>query len=179
MSPRRPITAAVTAIRARGCDPSSGTACSSQRQRASHDLPPRRARISSNRRGLSRPLRARSSANGDKQGGPALFTEVRCRICRNPQIRRQVNDLLANGFTFAAIIDMLAPVNATLPHKSQITDDCVSVHRKRHFAAQVPAAELWRKIQEQYAAEEASREQGIVNILTPAAYDQSSGDARR
>jgi hypothetical protein len=67
-------------------------------------------------------------------------------------------------------LDTLQPVNASLPRKSQITADSLHKHRLKHFNLQQPAAALWRRIQEQHAAESADFESGAVSLLTPAAF---------
>jgi hypothetical protein len=107
-----------------------------------------------------------------REGGELAFTiEPRCRICRRPDLRAKVNEMLAGGYTLAAILDTLEPVNASLPRKSQITSDSLHKHRVKHFNLARPAAALWRRIlEERVAAESADYESGVVSLLTPAAF---------
>jgi hypothetical protein len=105
-----------------------------------------------------------------EEGELAFTIEPRCRVCRRPDVRVSVNEMLAGGYTLAAILDTLQPVNASLPRKSQITADSLGKHRLKHFNLQQPAAALWRRIQEQHAAESADFESGVVSLLTPAAF---------
>jgi hypothetical protein len=76
--------------------------------------------------------------------------------------------LLAGGFTTAAIVDLVAPLAATV--RTRITDDCVAVHRRRHFPRQMPAADVWRRVLEATAAEQASFDKGMNSLLTAAGY---------
>lgn len=101
---------------------------------------------------------------------PVLFTEPRCRICRRPDIRARVNELIVGGFSIAAVLDMLTAINEGLPARSKITENCVAVHRRRHLGQQVPVAELLLAIQQQYQTELATQQTGIANRLTPAAF---------
>ena len=39
--------------------------------------------------------------------------EPRCRVCRNDEVRKKVNDLLASGSSYAMILRALGDVNAT------------------------------------------------------------------
>ncbi len=105
-----------------------------------------------------------------EEGELAFTIEPRCRVCRRPDVRVRVNEMLAGGYSLAAILDTLQPVNASLPHKSQITADSLHKHKVKHFNLARPAAALWRRILEQHAAESAAFESGVVSLLTPAAF---------
>jgi hypothetical protein len=72
--------------------------------------------------------------------------EPRCRICRDPDVRRLVNDLLGyRGFpvilgpgkthqiTYADILRQLEPVNEGRAKRDRITYDSLWVHAKRHY----------------------------------------------
>ncbi|HTY33734.1 hypothetical protein [Mycobacterium sp.] len=104
-----------------------------------------------------------------EEGELAFTIEPRCRVCRRPDLRAKVNGMLAGGYSLAAILDALQPVNASLPRKSQITADSLGKHRLKHFNLQQPAAALWRRIMEQQA-EAASFEKGVTSLLTPMAF---------
>ncbi len=106
-----------------------------------------------------------------EQGELAVTIEPRCRICRRPDLRAKVNQMLAGGYSLAAILDTLQPVNASLPRKSQITSDSLHKHRIKHFNLAQPAAALWRRIlEERAAAESADYERGVVNLVTPRVF---------
>jgi hypothetical protein len=72
--------------------------------------------------------------------------EPRCRVCRDPDVRRLVNDLLdwrgaliswgAGRFhrvTSADILLTLEPLNETRDKEDQITYKSLWVHAKRHY----------------------------------------------
>lgn len=102
---------------------------------------------------------------------PQLRVEPRCRICRDPQVRQLVNDLLSHGYSFPSIVRVLEPVNATRQANRRITDACVRKHRKRHFDLQAPAAAVWRRVLEERAAEsQGAYEDGVTNLVTAASY---------
>ena len=48
--------------------------------------------------------------------------EPRCRICRNDQVRKKVNDLLASGASYAMIVRALGEDNAELDKRDRVTD---------------------------------------------------------
>ncbi len=87
-----------------------------------------------------------------------------------PDVLARVNEMLACGYSPAAILSTLEPVNASLPPRAKVTADSLHKHRVKHFNLQQPAAALWRRIQEQHAAESANFESGVVSLLTPAAF---------
>ena len=49
--------------------------------------------------------------------------EPRCRVCRNDQLRKKVNDLLATGASYTMIVRALAADNAELDKCDQVTVD--------------------------------------------------------
>ena len=72
--------------------------------------------------------------------------EPRCRICRDPGVRRLVNDRLAcrgvpiplgrdktHRVTYADIFRDVAPLNEGRDESARITYDCLWVHAKRHY----------------------------------------------
>jgi hypothetical protein len=76
-----------------------------------------------------------------------LPREPRCRICRDPDVRRLANDLLAwrgvplvpdgrikrHRITYTDILDWLEPLNEGRDEKDRITYDCLWTHAKRHY----------------------------------------------
>jgi hypothetical protein len=79
-----------------------------------------------------------------EEGELELPFEPRCRVCRNPDLRKTVNQLLSRGFTLSAILASLESVNAALPP-------------------------IWRRIQEQRAAESGvDYGSGIVSLVNAA-----------
>ena len=73
--------------------------------------------------------------------------EPRCRICRDPDVRRLVNDLLdwhgvpvileggskLHRITYTDILGMLEPLNEGRDKRDRITYDSLWVHAKRHY----------------------------------------------
>ena len=73
--------------------------------------------------------------------------EPRCRICRDSDVRRLVNDLLGwrgvpaileggnkrRPITYTDILGMLEPLNEGRDTKDRITYDSLWVHAKRHY----------------------------------------------
>jgi hypothetical protein len=70
-------------------------------------------------------------------------TEPRCRVCRDPEVRRLVNDLLdwhgvpilgrGKTVTYADILRDLEPLNKGRDKRDRITYDSLWVHAKRHY----------------------------------------------
>jgi hypothetical protein len=82
--------------------------------------------------------------------------EPRCRVCRDPFVRRRVNDLLGRrGFpvvledgrfhqiTYADILRALEPINESRDKRDRITYDSLWVHAQRHYELAGIAA-YWR-----------------------------------
>jgi hypothetical protein len=72
--------------------------------------------------------------------------EPRCRICRDPDVRRFVNDFLGwrgarvfveggktHRITYAEILRILEPINEGRDERDRITYDSLWIHAKRHF----------------------------------------------
>ena len=79
--------------------------------------------------------------------------------------------MLVEGYSLSAILQGLAAVNSGLPPKGRVTIDSLETHRRKHFDVQVGASSVWRNILEQrVAAEAATYEQGVINLLTPRVY---------
>ncbi len=62
--------------------------------------------------------------------------EPRCRVCRNDQVRKKVNDLLATGVSYAQIVRALGEDNAHLDKRDRVTIDSVRTHTTKHFPVQ-------------------------------------------
>jgi len=77
--------------------------------------------------------------------------EPRCRICRNDQVRKKVNDLLATGASYAMILRALGDDNATLEQRDRVTIDSIRNHATRHFPVQQVARATYREILERRA----------------------------
>jgi hypothetical protein len=87
----------------------------------------------------------RSSAKSGDPGGGRLDHEVvepRCRICRDPGLRRRVNQLLdwrgvpipegGKTYRITSYRTILAWINKERPDADQITYDSLWIHSKRH-----------------------------------------------
>ena len=59
--------------------------------------------------------------------------EPRCRICRNDQVRKKVNDMLATGASYAMVLRALGEDNAELDKCDRVTVDSIRNHTARHF----------------------------------------------
>ena len=77
--------------------------------------------------------------------------EPRCRVCRNDQVRKKVNDLLASGASYAMILRALGEDNATLDKCDRVTIDSIRRHCGRHFPVQQVARATYREILERRA----------------------------
>lgn len=94
-----------------------------------------------------------------------LFIEPRCKICRDENIREQVNNLLARGLSFAAI------VRAVDPGDEALSVDSVRRHSDRHFPVQDAARATYREIIERRAREQqVDFVEGLGSALTPIAF---------
>ena len=82
--------------------------------------------------------------------------EPRCRVCRNDQVRKKVNDLLATGASYAMIVRALAADNAELDKCDRVTVDSIRNHCGRHFPVQNVAKATYREILERRAKENGS-----------------------
>ena len=83
-----------------------------------------------------------SSALAPRNG---FHLEPRCRICRNDQVRKKVNDLLASGASYAMIVRALAADNAELDQCDRVTVDSIRNHTARHFPVQNVARATYRR----------------------------------
>jgi hypothetical protein len=97
--------------------------------------------------------------------------EPRCRICRNDQVRKKVNDLLATGASYAMVLRALAADNDRLDPRDRVTIDSVRRHTSRHFPVQSVAKATYRDILERRARENhIDFIEGVAIALTPAAF---------
>src|SRR5699024_12824189 len=93
------------------------------------------------------------------------FIEPRCRICRDDEIRQQVNNLLARGLSYAAI------VRAVDAGDEAVSVDSVRRHSDRHFPVQDAARATYREIIERRAREQqVDFVDGLGTALTPIAF---------
>ena len=93
------------------------------------------------------------------------FIEPRCRICRDDEIRQQVNNLLARGLSYAAI------VRAVDVGDEAVSVDSVRRHSDRHFPVQDAARATYREIIERRAREQqVDFVDGLGTALTPVAF---------
>ncbi len=89
-----------------------------------------------------------SSALAPRNG---FHREPRCRVCRNDEMRKKVNDLLASGASYAMIVRALAANNAELDKCDRVTIDSIRNHCARHFPVQNVAKATYREILERRA----------------------------
>ena len=82
--------------------------------------------------------------------------EPRCRVCRNDQVRKTVNDMLATGASYAMIVRALSADNTKLAQCDRVTIDSIRNHTVRHFPVQNIARATYREILERAARRTAS-----------------------
>ena len=101
--------------------------------------------------------------------------EPRCRVCRNDQVRKKVNDMLATGASYAMVVRALAADNAELDKCDRVTVDSVRNHTARHFPVQNVARATYREILERRAkANGVDFVEGVATALTPIAFFETS-----
>ncbi len=92
-------------------------------------------------------------------------------MCRNDQVRKTVNDLLAAGASYAMIVRALAADNAELDKCDRVTIDSVRNHCGRHFPVQNIAKATYREILERRAkANGVDFIEGVAIAITPIAF---------
>src|SRR6476659_8285573 len=97
--------------------------------------------------------------------------EPRCRVCRNDDLRRKVNDLLASGSSYAMIVRALEADNMKLDPRDRVTIDSIRNHCGRHFPVQSVARATYREILERRAGENRiDFIEGVATALTPLAF---------
>ena len=97
--------------------------------------------------------------------------EPRCRVCRDDDLRRKVNELLATGSSYAMIVRAIGEDNAGLGEKDRVTVDSIRRHTSRHFPVQSAAQATYRQILERRAEQNGiDFVNGVATALTPIAY---------
>ena len=97
--------------------------------------------------------------------------EPRCRVCRNDEMRRKVNDLLTGGSSHAMVLRTLELDNAKLDQRDRVTIDSIRQHTKRHFPVQNVARATYRSILERRAQENGvDFVKGVATAITPMAF---------
>jgi hypothetical protein len=97
--------------------------------------------------------------------------EPRCRVCRNDEVRKKVNDLLASGSSYAFILRALEQDNAKLDRRDRVTIDSIRNHTARHFPVQNVARATYREILERRAKENGlDFVEAVGTALTPIAF---------
>ena len=97
--------------------------------------------------------------------------EPRCRVCRNDQVRKKVNDMLATGASYAMVLRALAADNADFDKCDRVTVDSIRNHCGRHFPVQSFARATYREILERRAkANSVDFVDGVATAITPIAF---------
>jgi hypothetical protein len=97
--------------------------------------------------------------------------EPRCRVCRNDQVRKKVNDTLATGASYAMVLRALAADNADFDKCDRVTVDSIRNHCGRHFPVQSFARATYREILERRAkANSVDFVDGVATAITPIAF---------
>lgn len=103
-----------------------------------------------------------------------FHVEPRCRVCKDDDIRRSVNKMLAFGMSYRDILEALKPVNSTRAKNSKISYDSIYTHRTKHFILQDAAAGVLRHIMEKEAeAHNLDYIRGVGSQLTVFSYLKS------
>ena len=93
--------------------------------------------------------------------------EPRCRVCRDNGLRKEVNVMLARGFSYAMIVRAMAGDGVG----GAVTIDSVRNHATRHFPVQNAAQATYREILERRAAQnKIDFVEGLATAITPIAY---------
>ena len=101
--------------------------------------------------------------------------EPRCRVCRNDQVRKKVNDMLATGASYAMVLRALAADNADLDKCDRVTVDSIRNHCGRHFPVQSFARATYREILERRAkANSVDFVDGVATAITPSRFTRRS-----
>jgi hypothetical protein len=97
--------------------------------------------------------------------------EPRCRVCRNDNLRKRVNDMLASGVSYAMILRALKDDNTKLDNRDRVTIDSIRNHTARHFPVQNVAKATYRRILERRAKENGvDFVKGVATAITPMAF---------
>ena len=106
---------------------------------------------------------------------PALLRqshlEPRCRICRNDQLRKKINDMLTAGLSYAMILRAVEGDNTKLDGRDRISIDSIRNHTSRHFPVQNVARATYRAILERRAKENGvDFVEGVATALLPVTF---------
>jgi hypothetical protein len=97
--------------------------------------------------------------------------EPRCRVCRNDELRKKVNGMLATGVSYAMILRALQKDNDQLDTRDRVTIDSIRNHTARHFPVQNVAKATYRHILERRAQENGvDFVNGVATAITPMAF---------
>jgi hypothetical protein len=97
--------------------------------------------------------------------------EPRCRVCRNDELRKKVNGMLATGVSYAMILRALQKDNDQLDTRDRVTIDSIRNHTARHFPVQNVAKATYRTILERRAQENGvDFVNGVATAITPMAF---------
>jgi hypothetical protein len=100
-----------------------------------------------------------------------FHVEPRCRVCRNEDVRKKVNDLLATGSSYAMVLRALGEDKGAPGRGDRVTIDSIRNHAARHFPVQNVAKATYREIVERRAREaQIDFVNGVVTALTPLAF---------
>jgi len=100
-----------------------------------------------------------------------LYLQPRCRVCKNDNLRRKVNDQLSVGASYAMIVRALGEDNAKLAKCDRVTIDSVRTHSAKHFPVQNVAKATYRQILERRAkANGVDFVKGVATAITPWAF---------
>ena len=103
--------------------------------------------------------------------GNEFHLEPRCRVCRNDNLRRKVNDQLSVGASYAQIVRALGEDNTKLAKCDRVTVDSIRNHCGRHFPVQNVAKATYREILERRAkANGVDFVAGVATAITPLAF---------
>jgi hypothetical protein len=95
-------------------------------------------------------------STGSEAEGPDVWPrEPRCRVCRDPAVRRLVNDLLdwhgipiisvgGNRTRRVTYADILGPVNEGREERDRISYSSLWIHAKRHYDT-AAMADYWER----------------------------------
>jgi hypothetical protein len=92
------------------------------------------------------------------------YLEPRCHVCRNDEVRQQVNELLSFGASYAMTHRALGD------DAGDVTADSIRRHAERHFPVQNAARATYREILERRAKENSvDFVNGVATAITPMA----------
>ena len=120
---------------------------------------------------VSRPCRRDRGVDRSWSRAQWVPLEPRCRVCRNDELRKKVNDLLATGASYAMIVRALAADNAELDKCDRVTVDSIRTHATKHFPVQSVAKATYREILERRAQENrVDFVEGVATALLPVTF---------